>query len=710
MPRLLCLTFFASGASALIFETLWFHQAGLALGNSVWASSLVLAGFMGGLAAGNALAARLGHRLGDPVRAYAVAEALIALTGVGLVYLLPALAGLLAPLTRPFLDSPWILNPLRLGLALALLLVPSTAMGVTLPLLTKAVARGPRGFGPALGRLYGWNTLGALLGAVGTETLLLGALGVRGSALAAGALNLAAALVAAWIAHGRARPALAPVHPPVLRGRQCSALLGAACLAGFALLALEVVWFRFLSLFVLNHAVSFALILGTVLAGIALGGLAAAAWLARDVTAHRFTPLVAWSAGALCILCYAAFPLVLRPFLDDAFPWSLRIAGLGAPLVVPTCFASGAFFTLLGARLHASLPSEIAAAGALTFANTVGAALGSLAGGFLLLPLLGMERSILLLAAGYGAIGALLLAGAGMPRRAGAAGAALFAACLACFPLGAMQRYVQTPVQRLGSPGDRIVEVREGLGETILYVASDELGATASHRMFTNAYSMSSTAFFARRYMKLYVYLPVALHPAPRRALLISYGVGSTAKALTDSAEFESIDVVDISKDVLELNRIVFPDPAEHPLQDPRVRVHIEDGRYFLQTTTRQFDVITGEPPPPDMAGVVNLYTREYFALMRTRLAPGGIATYWLPTHALSDRGARAVIRAFCDAFEDCSLWNGSGSDLMLMGTRDAAGPVTEARFAAQWRDPTVAPELATLGFERPEQLGALFI
>jgi hypothetical protein len=321
-----------------------------------------------------------------------------------------------------------------------------------------------------------------------------------------------------------------------------------------------------------------------------------------------------------------------------------------------------------------------------------------------------MERSIFLLATAYGGIGALLLAGGGTPRRARVAGAAVFAASLTLFPLGAMQRYVQTPVERLGSPGDRIVEIREGLVETIIYVASDELGATAAHRMFTNAYSMSGTAFFARRYMKLYVYLPVALHPAPRRALLISYGVGSTAKALTDSDEFESIDVVDISKDILDLNRLVFPDPAEHPLHDPRLRVHIEDGRYFLQTTAREFDLITGEPPPPDMAGVVNLYTREYFELVRARLATGGIATYWLPIHALSDRATRSVLRAFCDAFADCSLWHGSGSDLMLVGTRDAAGPVTEERFAAQWRDPAVAPELAALGFERAEQLGALFI
>jgi spermidine synthase len=709
MPRALCSIFFASGASALIFETLWFHQAGLALGNSIWASSLVLAGFMGGLALGNALAARLGHRLGDPVRAYAIAEAAIALTGVGLVYLLPELGRLLAPLMRPLLDTPWLLNPLRLGLALILLLVPSTAMGVTLPLLTKALTR-DAGFGTALGRLYGWNTLGALVGVVGTETWLLGALGMRGSALAAGALNLSAAGVAAWLARQRAFASLAPAQLPALHWRQAGAPLAAACLAGFTLLALEVVWFRFLSLFVLSHAVSFALILGAVLAGIALGGLAAAAWLARDAGAYRFAPLVAWTTGGLCVVCYAAFPLVLGPFLADAFPRSLRIVALGAPLVLPACFASGAFFTLLGARLHANLPSEMVATGSLSFANTLGAALGSLAGGFLLLPLLGMERAMLLLALTYGGIGALLLVGSDTPRRARSAGAAVFLASLTLFPLDAMQRYVRTPVERLGGPGDRIVEVREGLAETIVYVASEALGGTAAHRMFTNAYSMSGTAFFGRRYMKLYVYLPVALHPAPRSALLISYGVGVTAKALTDTAELTSIDVVDISQDILETSHIVFPDPTEHPLRDPRVRVHIEDGRYFLQTSAREFDLITGEPPPPDMAGVVNLYTREYFELVHARLAPGGIASYWLPTHALSDRATRSVLRAFCDAFADCSLWNGSGSDLMMVGTRGAEGPMTEARFAAQWRDPAVAPELAALGFERPEQLGALFI
>src|SRR3989442_547333 len=139
MSALIHSIFFASGAAALIFEMLWFRQAGLAFGNSVWASSLVLCGFMGGLAVGNALAARYGERLGNPIRAYAIAEAIVALTGVGLVYLLPVVGVALAPLLRAVLERLWVVNPLRLLVAFLLLLIPSTAMGVTLPLLTKAL-------------------------------------------------------------------------------------------------------------------------------------------------------------------------------------------------------------------------------------------------------------------------------------------------------------------------------------------------------------------------------------------------------------------------------------------------------------------------------------------------------------------------------------------------------------------------------------------
>jgi hypothetical protein len=210
--------------------------------------------------------------------------------------------------------------------------------------------------------------------------------------------------------------------------------------------------------------------------------------------------------------------------------------------------------------------------------------------------------------------------------------------------------------------------------------------------------------------MKLFVWLPVALRPDPERALLISFGVGSTARALVDTRSLSRIDVVDISRDILELSSAVHTDPARHPLADPRVRLHVEDGRHFLATRDERWDLITAEPPPPKAAGVGNLYTREYFALLRERLSEGGVVSYWLPVHNLFEADAYAILRAFCDAFPDCALFAGAGLDWILIGTRDAAGPVSEPRFRAQWHDPAVAEELRAAGIERPEQLGALFL
>ncbi len=519
--------------------------------------------------------------------------------------------------------------------------------------------------------------------------------------------------------------------------------LAAAFLSGFSLLALEVVWFRFLVLFVKGHSEAFPLMLGIVLAGIALGGLAPSFFFLagpkgpaqRDGDRGLASP-VAFSAGVMCVICYAAFPRFIEPLALSTITTPLAILQVGAPLMFPVSFLSGMFFTLLGAALRSHLTSESETAGVLTLANTTGAALGSLTAGFVLLPALGMERSFFLIAIVYGAIGVILWrpvmgrltdspvkgrpTGRGAMRRMAYAAAGTWLVSLALFPFGSMeQRLLPIPVTRWAQVDAerRVMAVREGLTETIIYFERLVTGKPVSHVMLTNSFSMSTTGYGVRRYQKLYVYWPMAVHPDLRRALLIGYGVGNTAKAMTDSASLETIDVVDLSRDILAMNRLVYPNEADLPLHDPRVRVHIEDGRYFLQTAAQRFDLITGEPPPPGIAGVENLYTREYFQLLHDRLADGGIATYWLPLSDLSDVSARAILRAFCDVFEDCSLWNGSGTNLMMAGTRNAqlpAGetqrPVSDQQFARQWNTPAVAAEMSRLGVEQPEQLGALFI
>lgn len=719
MTRALCLVFFASGAAALLFETLWFRQAGLVLGNTVWAAALVTASFMAGLAIGNALAARYGRRVQRPLLTFALMELTVGASGVALVLGFPVIATSLAPLLGSF-ASPATLNVARVAIAFTLLIVPSVAMGATLPLLARTLSAWDENFGRVLGRLYGWNTLGAVAGALAGELFLVGALGVRGTALVAAGLNLVAAGAAytfgkslAPIPSATSTPELSPLRA----GARSRRIAAAAFLAGGLLLAYEIVWFRFLLLFVASTSLTFAIMLAAVLLGISGGGFAGSIWLHRQPEGYRFAPLVALAGGMAAVVAYAGFPAALAAHGTTLVSTPTDIFLLSLKLMLPVCFLSGLLFTLLGRALYQEFPDEAWAAGTVTVANTLGAMLGALVGGFFLLPRLGMERSFFVLALGYVLV-ALVLPWlvrpwperTGRERLSRALAWGLSLLVLALFPFGLMNaRYMRLVTQRWSTDGSYVVAAKEGLTETVIIFRRDFLGQPISYRLVTNGAGMSATGKSASRYMGLFVWWPVAIHPEPKTALLISHGLGTTARALTETQSLVSIDVVDTSADVLQLSAVAFP-PGSNPLDDPRVRIHVEDGRFFLSTARRHYDIITSEPPPPKAAGIVNLYSQEYFQLIHDRLADGGIATYWLPVYQMEADESRAIMRAFCSAFADCSLWAGQGLEWMLVGTRGAGGPVDEERFAGQWHDPVVRERLREAGLESPSQLGALFL
>ena len=243
---------------------------------------------------------------------------------------------------------------------------------------------------------------------------------------------------------------------------------------------------------------------------------------------------------------------------------------------------------------------------------------------------------------------------------------------------------------------------RIGPVETAIYYRHDRLGEPFAYRLVTNGFSMASTDPVTHRYAKLTVHLPVAIHPGMERALLIGYGVGSSAKAITETKEFSDIDIVDISRETLELAALVYPEEAEHPLRDPRVNVHIEDGRFFLKGTTRRYDLITSEPPPPKNAGMINIYSQEYFQLTYDRLAEGGIMTHWLPVYQMDEEEAKSIARAFANVYADVTLWEGGGLNWMLMGTRGCPGPGSAERFARQCSSADLATDLLDIGLEKP--------
>jgi spermidine synthase len=703
-----CAAFFVSGAAALAFETLWFEQAGLAFGNDVWASSCVLSAFMLGMAAGHLGAARFAGRLRG-LRTFALLEAIAAVSGVSLVFGLGLIESSFASAASGLFERPMLLNGVRIFGAFVLLLVPSAAMGASLPALTAALTRMDAAYGRVLGLLYGANTAGGVIGVVATESLFIPSFGVRTSGLFAGGAELAVAGAAIYMA-SRSEGVAAVAEEKSVVDRHRMPWFACTFLAGFCLLGLEVVWVRVLTLFVDDTSSAFAAILAVVLSGIALGGFAGGIWLGRAPGAYAQAPRAAYLCGLSGVGGYLIYRSALERFYVPESP-PLRVALIAAPLVLPVAVGSGVLFALTGAGIRRTLDSGAVATGQLAAVNTVGAGLGSLAAGFVLLPRLGMERSLFGLLAAYGVIGLVVSYRASESRVTRWVELAAFAVFMAFFPFGRIRNtFIEASAARWMRNTGHIVQIREAKAGTIVHIRHEVGGGPVCDQVVTNAYSMTANDFIARRYMKFFVYLPVAVHPHVSRALLLGYGIGSTARALADTKELEHIDVVDTSEEMLEMSRRVLPEGSPHPLDDPRVRVHLGDARYFLQSTEARFDLITGEPPPPVMAHVASLYTEEYFGLLRERLADGGIVTYWLPTMNLGGPAIRSLIRGFCNAFSNCTLWNGAKENFVLVGFREPFDTASDARFVAQWKTPEVVGELREVGFEFPGQLGATFV
>ena len=417
----LCSVLFLSGTGALIFETLWLRLSGLAFGNSIWAAALILSSFMAGLALGNALAASSRIRRWRPLYFYAVLELLVAFFGCTIVFGLPVVGDLM----RPMWQMLWNYQPTLLGLrfvvSFLILLVPTTAMGLTLPVIIEDPLLRETEFGRAIGFLYGSNTLGAMLGAILGEAYLIGAFGLYGTSLAAGAaVCIAAAAIALSVARfGAARYAgfestdpsahskfplsFAVIYRPPRR------LLFVSFGTGLIFLALEVIWFRFLRLYVASSPTAFAIMLAIVLAGIGVGGLVVGVVFPSSRRSNQMLAILLLAAAILVLLSYLLFPgeLIRAPTGVFDLRW-WQIAVLCVALMFPVALLSGILFPVIAAEVQASVSDRMNCTGITALLNTTGAAIGPLVASFVLLPALGYQTSLICCAAGYALLSLLV--------------------------------------------------------------------------------------------------------------------------------------------------------------------------------------------------------------------------------------------------------------------------------------------------------------
>jgi spermidine synthase len=729
----LCGVLFLSGMGALIFETLWLRLSGLAFGNSTWAAALILSSFMAGLALGNALAASSRIRRWRPLHFYAVLELFVGFFGCTIVFGLPVVGDLM----RPVWQMLWNYQPTLLGLrfivSFLILLVPTTAMGLTLPVIIEDPLLRDTEFGRAIGFLYGSNTLGAMLGAILGEAYLIGAFGLYGTSLAAAAaLCIAAAIALSAARFGAARyVADFKGADPVARSklplnfdasyRPPWGLLFVSFGTGLIFLALEVIWFRFLRLYVASSPTAFAIMLAVVLAGIGVGALVAGAVFRSSRRSNQLLGILLLTAAILVLLSYLLFPGELiraRTGVFDLRWW--QIAVLCGALMFPVALLSGILFPVIAAEVQVSVGDRMNSAGLATLLNTTGAAIGPLVASFVLLPTLGYQTSLICCAVGYALLNLVVSERAAWSfrRPVGIILVALWVILtlgLVFFPYpraGEHFAHASRPyeIDDQGQVLTRVVKRIEGTSDTWQLLRRDLFGEPYYYRLLCNAFSMSATNPTAQRYMRLFAYLPLAFRPESEDVLLLCYGCGVTADALLHGPNVRRMDVVDTSKEVFRLADFYSGIHYTNPLRDPRATTFIQDGRFFLQTSPRQYDIISGEPPPPKNAGSVNLYTREFFSLMKSRLKEGGIATFWLPIDQLKLNEAKAILRAFHDVFSNSSVWASPDENWIMMGINGQGREVREEELRRLWNDPAIGMNLKRIGVEVPQQLGALFL
>ncbi|TVQ40767.1 MAG: hypothetical protein EA370_03315 [Wenzhouxiangella sp.] len=695
LPRLplLAALFFVSGFAALVYQVLWVRQLGLLLGSTAQAAALAIAIFFAGIALGGWFWGRRAKRFRSCLAAFGWLEIGVAATALGHFILLDAY-GLIYPVLFGLVEGlPGGDLLLKLGLAALVLLPPAILMGGTLPVLGHELIRRPRDLGRLGSLLYAVNTAGAAAGALAAGFMLPLWLGFSGAYLMAVGLDLLVGLIALWLARNQVLPAAAPASTVIEKPSPTddSASVGVWTLAfvsGFVALGVEVLWTRLFAQVLQNSIYTYSLVLVVFLLALTLGAvLANRLCRLRTVDTRWIMTLLLISAGVLVALTPFVFHALTggldyvaagRPFHE----YLLRVAAVALAVMLVPGLALGTILPYLLRGLEQSRASTGELLGRLIAVNTTGAIAGALVSGFVLLPLLGATRTLLVLAAVYLTVAAALLAssGAGRLRLAGAAISVLIAGMLAFLPLGNLQ-----PLRLNAAANERLVAMVEGAHATVAVIERDR------HQLIrvNNHYTLGGTgALESERNQAL---IPMLIHPDPREVFFLGMGTGITAGAAL-LFPVERVEVCEILPEVVSLARAHFRPWTEGLFDDPRVTIHAEDGRNCLRRSRQRYDLIISDLFTPWEAGTGNLYTLEHFRTASTRLKPGGLFVQWLPTYQVSEREFAIIARTMDEVFDQVVLWRGdlfpAQSIVALVGQNEArpldpAVPVRHGRELA---------------------------
>ena len=737
------LMFFLSGAAALIYQVVWVRSLTLIFGGSHLAVTAVLSIFMAGLAIGGYAIGRYVDQVKKPLRLYGLLElgiALFALIFMGWMALYPAIY---VPLAQGKDNAHVYLLIIRVLFSVVALIIPTTLMGGTLPVLSRFVSKQPQTLRSYLSFLYGINTLGAVLGAIAGGFFFLRFYSVS-TTFQVAILSNAFIGLATLLLQGKAAAVLAS-EPAVLEDRDVLSKTDSAGLShpqgirnafpqklvlwgigvsGFCALGYEVLWSRILTIVVGASVYSFTTMLVAFLAGIALGseayGLLPRFFNIKDKGMDRS---ILWFGGVQVVIGVTA--LLVTIYIRDIPANSIRIQnyflgiGIGSfgvrmwsnfilafsYMVVPAFFM-GVAFPLAG-KIHAEYRKVVGGAvGEILAYNTMGAILGAAISGYVMIYLFGIERSLQMLTVINIGVGLLVFFSIRNINLLNWGMAALAAAAVLFLALDqntlkiwdmkyfAIYRNNQPEAFRTPEMAREAVENTDVLyyGEGVEAIVSSIKVKGGEQSFITNGRIEASSHLQGQQHLLMLGHLPMLLNKNPRNVLVVGLGSGITSGAISVHPSVEQITLLEIEPKVMGVAK-TFEKYNHHVLEHPKLKIIFNDGRNFLMTSKNKFDVITADPIHPWFSGAGYLYTTEYFKLASEHLLPGGVVCQWLPIYEMTADDLRSVVKTFSEHFKYTMLWL-THYDAELVGSNSPI-LIDEAELERRIAEPAIYTDLS---------------
>ena len=690
--------FFLSGFAALLYQTAWLRQFSLVFGTSELAVAAVLAAYMGGLAAGAAVAGRYIDRVRRPILVYGVLEAGIALSALAVPLLL---AGARALYTLALGDQPAPPDAATIGQPVFYLIVgfivlalPTGFMGATLPLLTRHAITRDKQIGPRVAMLYAVNTSGAVLGTIVAGFLLLPALGLAGTVWVGVTVNAGVFAIAALLA--KRAPALVSsgdaVEPPTAKARgffdACIApflagdrpvaerlgavfrmqpgwILPLILVSGANAFLYEILWTRMLTHVMGGSIYAFATMLAAFLTGIALGsGLAGRFAADRQRAALMF----AVTQIAIAVLSMGVYAWI-GPLIPETKTMQ-ELAVYAVSVMLPATIFIGATFPL-AVRILARNERDASTVTARVYTwNTVGAIVGAILAGFFLIPGLGFEGAIRFAVSVNLALAVWTIAFVATPKRVYTVAAAigLLLTLLISHPARPHAVVSSTGFELTYNTEPEELFYSVGRSSTVML-----LGEGAYYYLRTNGLPEASIAVKGSPPVqdpeKWLTALPVAARPDTESMLVIGFGGGVALEGVPPSVR--TIDVIELEPDVIEANRVLQGKRNRDPLEDSRVNLVINDARNALRLTNKTYDVIVSQPSHPWTAGASHLFTREFVAAAKSHLNEGGVFVQWMNSEFVEAPLLRTLAATLLAEFPHVRLYHPASQVLMFLASEE---------------------------------------